>query len=364
MVATHFHTSAGLAAVIICLAAALTPAAEPVDEIQGNWVGEWTLDGGSGGKQTAKIVGLGKGEYQAAFTAYDGSEQQNETFRFVISGTAGQNDKVDFSTSINLGEKLGTFEWTAEAQKGKLTGRYTNKKQYTGGFTLKRVELRPEAVGAKPLPGAIVLFDGKDLERWSSPDGSPSPWKVADGAVRVARRSVAGKEVAANLVCREPFKDAEIHLEYRVPYLPETRGIERGNSGVFLQGRYEIQIVDSFGQPREVNNFGQLADDDSAGAIFKEVAPRENATLPPGQWQALDITFEAAKLDADGKVKQPALMTVRHNGVLIHDREKVSRPTQGAPVRDLKTASGLVLEDGGQPVEFRNIWMVKLDAAQ
>jgi len=337
---------------------------EMPDRIQGNWVGEWHLDDGGGGKQTARIIGLGNGEYQGSFTAHDGSEQQNETFRFVISGTAAANDKVEFATSINLGEKLGTFEWTATAHAGKMEGRYTNKRNYTGGFTLKRAELKPEAVGAEPLPGAVVLFDGKSLDRWTAPGGRPTPWKIVDKAIRVEREKVDGKEVAANLVSREHFGDAQIHLEYRTPYLPEARGLERGNSGVFLQGKYEIQIVDSFGQARARNNFGDLSDDDSAGAIFMHTAPTENAALPPGEWQALDITFEEAKLGKDGKVAKPALITVHFNGVLIHDRVKVNKATPGAPIRDLATAAGLILEDGGQSVEFRNVWIVRLDATR
>lgn len=341
-----------------------THAAEPVDAVQGNWVGDWKLDDGGGGKQTAQIVALGNGEYQGAFTAYDGSEQQNETFRFVISGTAAANDKVEFATTINLGEKLGTFDWKAQAHAGKLVGRYTNKKNYTGGFTLKRTELSNEAVGTKPLPGAIVLFDGSNLDRWSAPRNRPTRWKSADGVVRVDSEMVDGKPVLTNLVSREHFRDAQIHLEYRTPYLPAARGLERGNSGLFVQGRYEIQILDSFGQPRVRNSFGELADDDSAGAIFKHTAPRENATFPPGEWQAFDITFESAKLDAAGKLKEPAYLTVRHNGALIHDRVKVSKPTPGAPLQDLTEPGGLILENGGQPVEFRNIWLVRLDAGQ
>jgi hypothetical protein len=300
---------AGLSGGLTGLPVALR-AEESPDRIQGNWVGEWRLDDGGGGKQTARIIGLGNGEYQGSFTAYDGSEQQNETFRFVISGTAAANDQVDFATTINLGEKLGTFEWTATAQDGKMEGRYTNKRNYIGGFTLKRVELKPESVGAEPLPGAIVLFDGKSLEGWTGPDGRPTAWKVVDKAIRVERTKVDGKETPAHLISREHFRDAQIHLEFRTPYLPAARGLERANSGVFLQGKYEIQIVDSFGQARVRNNFGDLSDDDSAGAIFMRTAPTENVALPPGEWQTLDITFEQAKLGKDGKVAEPALITV------------------------------------------------------
>ncbi|MCC7418838.1 MAG: DUF1080 domain-containing protein [Planctomycetaceae bacterium] len=334
------------------------------DRVQGNWVGEWKLDnGGGGGKQTAQVVALGKGEYQAAFTAYDGSEMQSETFRFLISGSL-VDGKGQFSTQINLGDKLGTFDWKAEIAKDMLLGTFTNRKNYIGTLTLKRADLKPDGVGAKPLDGAEVLFDGKNLDRWTTADGKPTAWKLMDGALQVARAS-DDEKTARHLVLRESLGSMQLHLEYRTPYLPEARGQERGNSGVFLQGRYEIQIVDSFGQPRERNNFGDLSDDDSAGAIFKYAPPTENVTLPPGEWQSLDITFIPAVPDAKGKAEKSAEISVVHNGKPIHERQKVHKPTDGAPVRDLTSKSpGLILEDGGQAVEFRNIWVVRLDPAK
>jgi hypothetical protein len=119
--------------------------------------------------------------------------------------------------------------------------------------------------------------------------------------------------------------------------------------------------VDSFGQPRERNNFGELSDGDSAGAIYNYAPPKENVTLPPGEWQSLDITFTPAKLDGSGKPAAPAQLTVLHNGTLIHDNQKVHKPTEHAPIQDFTTSAGLILEDGGQAVEYRNIWMVRLD---
>lgn len=341
-----------------CLAGETT-----TDRVQGNWVGEWTLDGGGGGKQTAQVVALGKGEYQAAFTAYDGSEMQSETFRFLIAGSLIDGKGI-FSTQINLGEKLGTFDWKAEIEKDKLLGSFTNKKNYTGVLKLKRAELKPESVGAKPLDGAEVLFDGKNFDRWGHADGKPVAWKLVDGALRVARAEDDDK-TPRHLILKDSIGAMQLHLEYRTPYLPEARGQERGNSGVFLQGRYEIQIIDSFGQPRERNNFGELSDDDSAGAIFKYAAPTENVTLPPGEWQSLDVTFIPATLDGEGKAEKSAEITVVHNGRQIHERQKVHKPTEGAPIRDLTSKSpGLILEDGGHSVEFRNIWVVRLDAAK
>lgn len=348
------------AALIVTASASARSADDPPDPIQGNWLGDWTPDKGGGGKQTAQIVALGKGMYQGAFTAYDGGESQSETFRFVISGTLTDSGVV-FEQKINLGETLGTFEWGATAKDGLLKGRYSNNRNYIGTFTLKRVELKPEQVGTEPLPGAVVLFDGTGLDRWTRHGGGSTAWKLVDGALQVGRN--AGRSQPEHLVCRETFRDAQIHLEYRTPFLPEARGLERGASGVFVQGRYEIQVLDSFGQPRVRDNFGALADDDSAGAVFKRAAPLENVALPPREWQALDITFTAPELKPDGAVQRPGTLTVVHNGTVIHNALKLEEPTSGAPIQDLTTPAGLILEDAGQPVEFRNIWMVRLDQA-
>ncbi len=339
--------------------AATCPAQDVPDRVQGNWLGEWALSSGGGGKSLAQIVALGKGEYQAVFTAYDSGEQDSATFRFLIAGST-LDGKAVFDTTIDLGEKVGTFDWKANVEKDLFAGTFSNKKNYIGTLKLKRIEKKPDNVGMKPLPGSIVLFDGTNLDQWTKPEGEPAAWDVKEGVLSVLPRTGLEGTTGRHLVAKESFGSAQIHLEYRTPFLPEARGQERANSGVFLQGRYEIQIVDSFGQAREVNNFGELSDDDSAGAIYKYAAPTENVTLPPGEWQSLDITFLPPNLDAKGEVGKPAEITVVHNGTTIHDRVKVHKRTQNSPVKDYASKAGLILEDGGQAVQFRNIWMVKL----
>lgn len=335
----------------LVLCSSVVRAEEETDLTQGYWEGDWTLDEGGGGKQTAKVIALGNEEYLGSFTAYDGSDQQNETFHFNIRGTT-EKDQVTFATTIPLGEKLGTFEWKAAIKDGKFTGRYTNNKNYTGGFTLKRVEKKLNALGVKPLPGAIVLFDGRNFDHWRRIDGGDVSWKIVDGAMRIMPASKDGKPVTAHLTCRDTFKSAQIHLEYRLPLLPEARDQERGQSGLYLQGLYELQILDSFGKPTS---------EEGAGAILRQHKPSENVSLPPREWQVFDITYIAPRLDTDGKIKEPGEIIVVHNDVQILDRVKVREATEGAPLKSIRDATGLVLQDAGQPVEFRNIWVVPLD---
>jgi hypothetical protein len=333
---------------------------QETDPVQGYWEGEWRLKSGNSGKQTGEVVALGNGQYQAAFTAYDGGEQEKQTFRFILNG-ALVNGVATFFQSINLGP-LGTFEIKAEMKNSQLAAEYTDGGKYSGTFALKRVVKQPGSRLAPPLPGAIVLLHAtqpKDWQgAWQQLDASPPSWQLVENAIQAARAE-DGKP--AHLASRQTFEDAQIHLEFRTPLLPLARGLERGDSGVFVQGRYEVQIVDSFGQPRPLNNFGLPDDDDSAGALFKQKAPLENATLPPGEWQALDITFLAARYDAGGKRTRAGEITVRLNDHLVQDRVPLSEPTEGAPIQDTTTPAGLILQDSGHAVQFRNIWFVPLN---
>lgn len=351
-----------VAVVILAALSGIVRAEEEQDPVQGYWEGEWRLKSGNGGKQTGEVVALGNGEYQAAFTAYDGGEMEKETFRFLING-ALVNDVATFATNINLGP-LGTFDFKAVMKEAQFLADYTNGGKYTGTFKLKRVQKKPDSLLAPPLSGALVLLDAeaKDWQKaWQHPDGAAPVWKQVGSAVQVARP--AQQDQPAHLASKQTFNDAQIHLEFRTPLMSKARGRERGDSGVFVQGRYEVQILDSFGQARPLNNFGQPDDDDSAGAIFKQKAPVENATLPPGEWQALDITFLAARYDAAGKATRPAEITVRLNDQLVQDRVKLEQPTEGAPIQDATTPAGLILQDSGHPVQFRNIWFVELNPA-
>ena len=212
-----------------------------------------------------------------------------------------------------------------------------------------------EPVPAKIEPGdageaasdAIVLFDGTDLSEWRGKDGPPG-WKVEDGAFTVVAET-------GDLTTRRAFGDVQLHLEWRSPAKVVGEGQGRGNSGVFLMGLYEVQILDSY-ENRTYSN-GQ------AGSIYKQHIPLVNATRAPGEWQSYDIIFMAPRFDGDGNLERPATMTVLHNDVLIQNHVTLKGPTEyrGEPEYEAHTGKlPLMLQDHGNPVSFRNIWIREL----
>ncbi|WNJ17510.1 DUF1080 domain-containing protein [Pontibacter sp. G13] len=194
---------------------------------------------------------------------------------------------------------------------------------------------------------AIVLFDGTNLDSWKSKSGEAVEWTMEDGAMEV-------KAGAGAITSKEKFGDMQLHLEWASPEVVEGKGQQRGNSGVFLMGRYEIQILDSY-ENRTYSN-GQ------AGSIYKQQPPAVNACRPSGEWQTYDIFFEAPIFGEDGQLRRPAYATVIHNGILIHHHVALKGPTQykGLPVYKAHGDAPIMLQDHGNPVRYRNIWARKL----
>ena len=207
-------------------------------------------------------------------------------------------------------------------------------------------------VPGRPPSDAIVLFDGKDLSQWVGEDGQAARWKVADGYLEVLPHS-------GLIHTRQPFGDCQLHVEFAepVPAVGDSQG--RGNSGVFLMGLYEIQVLDSYQNKTYA--------DGEAAAVYAQFPPQVNASRPPGQWQAYDIIFHGPRFDKDGKVLRPARATVLHNGVLVQDNVELSGPT-GHHVRPPYTPGPdklpLSLQDHNNPVRFRNIWIRELGEGQ
>jgi hypothetical protein len=195
-----------------------------------------------------------------------------------------------------------------------------------------------------PPSDAVVLFDGKDLSSWKSGNG-PAKWKVENGYAEVnGTGSVSTADV---------FGDIQLHVEWATPSVVKGDGQGRGNSGVYLQGRYEIQVLDSWENKTYFN--GQ------AGAFYGHNAPLVNASRKPGEWQTYDIVFHAPKPGADGKVA-PGSFTVIHNGILVQDHIPVNgEATTAAPLSGAAPTGPLVLQDHGNPVRYRNIWLRKLN---
>ncbi len=199
---------------------------------------------------------------------------------------------------------------------------------------LKKVERKSPTLGKRPPEGATVLFDGK------SADAFQGGRMTDDGLLMQGATS------------QKKFGDQQVHVEFRLPYQPEDRGQARGNSGIYLQGRYEVQMLDSFGLSGE---------DNECGGIYTVRRPDVNMCYPPLSWQTYDIEFKAARYDAGGKLIAKPRMTVYHNGKLIHkDVELPSdKPTRAAPVPAGPSPGPVYLQDHGCPVRYRNIWVVE-----
>jgi hypothetical protein len=188
---------------------------------------------------------------------------------------------------------------------------------------------------------AVVLFDGKDLSRWQKyPDGGDAKWKVVDGYMEVA---------GGDIITKDKFKDMKLHLEFMPPYMPEAKGQARGNSGVFVMDNYEVQVLDSYGLPKlEVGD---------CAALYSKKTPDKNAAKPPAQWQTYDIEFTAPKFDGSGKKTANAKITVYWNGEKVHDNVELEGPLPGGS-GEKPEGGGIRLQDHGNPVRYRNIWIV------
>ena len=199
-----------------------------------------------------------------------------------------------------------------------------------------------------PPSDAVVLFDGKSLDQWQGVDGGAARWHLDKGAMVVAPKT-------GDIRTKETFCDIQLHLEWKSP--EDTRELEgqgRGNSGVFLQERYEIQILDSYKNETYPN--GQAA------SVYKQSIPLANASRGPGVWQNYDIIFRSPRFDEAGALIKPAYVTVLHNGVLVQDHVEIQGPTSwiGQPPYEAHGCAPLRLQDHGNPVSFRNIWVRKL----
>ena len=204
-------------------------------------------------------------------------------------------------------------------------------------------EVKP-GLGESPPSDAIVLFDGTDLSQWEPVRQNSSGWQLQDDAFVVVPGS-------GNLRTRESFSDVQLHLEWRTPAKVAGDSQNRGNSGIFLMARYEVQVLDSFNNPTYPN--GQAA------SVYKQHVPLVNASRGPGEWQSYDIVFMAPQFGRDGRVSRPATATVFHNNVLVQNNVVLHGPTEyiGEPRYEAHGPAPLELQDHGAKVAYRNIWI-------
>jgi len=292
--------------------------AGPDYQIQGEYVGENPEQRRYG----AQVVAEGDGKFMMRALrgglpgeGWDGSTEH----KFTAKTTGG---KVTFEGDVASGEIGG--------------GTVTAKLRDSGAVVrLKRVVRHSSTEGLKPPAGAVVLFDGTTADAWDK-------GKVEDGLLSTM--------AAGGINSKQTFGDCTVHVEFRTPFMPRATGQARGNSGVYLQGRYEVQVLDSFGLAGKNNE---------CGGIYELSDPKVNMCYPPLQWQTYDIDYVAAKFDAAGKKVNDAVITVKHNGVVVQDQIALKRDTRAAPVKEGPVKGPLHLQNHGNPVHYRNIWVVE-----
>jgi Domain of Unknown Function (DUF1080) len=221
----------------------------------------------------------------------------------------------------------------------------------------------PGKTSADPPSDAIILFNGKSTSAWQSKKGKPFNWKIEDSSITVVPfaedTEYSAEEKQKNTVqgiqTKQGFGDCQLHIEWKTPAVIKGEGQGRGNSGVFLMGRYELQVLDSYNNTTYSN--GQ------AGSIYKQHMPMVNVSRPPGEWQTFDILFTAPQFYQDSTLKSPARMTVFQNGVLVQNNVELWGAMQfiGIPKYEKHGAKEpLLLQDHRNPVSYRNIWIREL----
>jgi hypothetical protein len=289
------------------------------DGIQGLYVG--TL---GGAKAEARVIGL-----------------KDKTYKVILTSGAGAGAvKVELSGKLDGGKVAlsGAAGEMATVADKKLTGETKG-----GKFELAYTVPKSPTEGAKPPAGAIVLLPYEE--------GKPTTFAEWTNDTWVANPDGSMQKGKGDNMTKKPLGSVQLHLEFRCPYMPGATGQGRANSGVYMMDRYEIQVLDSFGLAPQKND---------CGSIYTQIAPKVNACFPPLVWQTYDITWHAPKLGADGKKVKNVTVTVVLNGVAVHDNIEVAGPTGSSKNKPEVAEAPMRLQDHGNAVRFRNIWVKPL----
>ncbi len=278
-----------------------------------------------------------QGEYEGRIGDSIGGMQVialgNDKFDAVLFAKGLPGSGADLTRVAVRGEtKDGVPTFTGESFTGTIRDGVFTATLDNAELRLKHVERQSPTMGAKPPAGAIVLFDGSNADEW------------------VNGRIQEGNLLGVGTRTKRAFKNYTLHVEFRTPYMPYDRGQARGNSGLYCNDQYEFQILDSFGLSGENNE---------CGGYYKYAKPALNMCLPPLSWQTYDVDFAMAQFDAEGKKTKPATATVRLNGVLVHDNYEIPAINGGGGMNDETKPGPIYVQDHGNPVHFRNIWIVE-----
>lgn len=312
-------------------------------QVQGEYVGKLG-DKAMG----AQVIALGKGTFQAVL--YPGGlpgDGWDGEHRVLMDGTLNDDGTAAFVptegdrkylagnpkefAAVDKFPPAGHAPYTGTVSKGVLSGKTDGE----ATFELKRVERKSPSIGAKPSKGAVVLFDGSSKDAWQGG--------------RVDEKTKLLNTDGKDIKTADKFMDYTMHLEFMLPYRPAARGQGRGNSGFYQVDHYEVQILDSF---------GLMGKNNECGGVYQKADSIVNGCLPPLQWQTYDIEFTNARADAEGQKTANARMTVKLNGIVIHDDLEVDGKTGGSRGEAEGTPGPIKLQGHGNPLQFRNVWIV------
>jgi len=317
-----------LASLLACTASAAPEVTDPEEvkadpdfAVQGEYTGEGVLPGIAKGKIAAQVIARGGGKFEIYLLqgGLPGEGWQPDDPRIRVDAQR-EGDAITISGGELVG-KIAGGDMTLSDKEGKQKAQ------------LERVERASSTLGAKPPAGAVVLFDGTNLDYFPGAHFSDD------------------KNLVAGTVSKAQFNSYKLHLEFRLSWMPTAGGQGRSNSGVYIHNCYEIQVLDSFGLEGRNNE---------CGGFYSIKAPDVNMCLPPLVWQTYDVDFTAPKYDDQGTKVANARMTIRHNGVVIHDDLELPRATPGGQ-KEGPGPRGVQLQGHGNHVQYRNIWLEKKD---